>query len=61
MQFPWDRYAEPNETASCWVRVARAGQAVATAAWIPVGHEVIVSFLEGDPDQPLVTGAPTTR
>ena len=58
IQFPWDRYAEPNETASCWVRVAQgwAGGGYGSIAIPRIGHEVIVSFLEGDPDQPLVTG-----
>jgi type VI secretion system secreted protein VgrG len=58
VQFPWDRYAEPNETASCWVRVAQgwAGGGYGSIAIPRIGHEVIVSFLEGDPDQPLVTG-----
>ncbi|WFE72802.1 type VI secretion system tip protein TssI/VgrG [Halomonas sp. M1] len=58
VQFPWDRYAEPNETASCWVRVAQdwAGGGYGSLAIPRIGHEVIVSFLEGDPDQPLVTG-----
>ncbi|KPQ23758.1 MAG: hypothetical protein HLUCCA13_12475 [Halomonas sp. HL-48] len=58
VQFPWDRYAEPNETASCWVRVAQgwAGGSYGSIAIPRIGHEVIVSFLEGDPDQPLITG-----
>ena len=58
MQFPWDRYAEPNDTASCWVRVAQgwAGGGYGSIAIPRIGHEVIISFLEGDPDQPLVTG-----
>ncbi|PCF94518.1 type VI secretion system Vgr family protein [Vreelandella nigrificans] len=58
VQFPWDRYAEPNDTASCWVRVAQgwAGGGYGSIAIPRIGHEVIVSFLEGDPDQPLITG-----
>jgi type VI secretion system secreted protein VgrG len=58
VQFPWDRYAEPDDTASCWVRVAQgwAGGGYGSIAIPRIGHEVIVSFLEGDPDQPLVTG-----
>ncbi|MCK2184352.1 type VI secretion system Vgr family protein [Halomonas getboli] len=57
-QFPWDRYAEPNETASAWLRVSQgwAGGGYGMMAIPRIGHEVIVSFLEGDPDQPLVTG-----
>ncbi len=59
-QFPWDRYAEPNETASAWLRVSQgwAGGGYGMMAIPRIGHEVIVSFLEGDPDQPLVTGRP---
>ncbi|WP_146804503.1 type VI secretion system tip protein TssI/VgrG, partial [Bisbaumannia pacifica] len=55
VQFPWDRYAEPNETASAWLRVSQgwAGGGYGAMAIPRIGHEVIVSFLEGDPDQPL--------
>ncbi|MFL6604969.1 MAG: type VI secretion system Vgr family protein [Steroidobacteraceae bacterium] len=59
VQFHWDRGGLHNEASSCWIRVA---QLWAGAGWgslyIPrIGQEVVVSFLEGDPDQPLVTGA----
>jgi type VI secretion system secreted protein VgrG len=58
VQFHWDRDGKENELSSCWVRVQ---QAWAGAGWgsmfIPrIGMEVVVSFLEGDPDRPLVTG-----
>ena len=58
VQFHWDRYGQNDENSSCWVRVS---QAWAGKAWggmhIPrIGQEVVVSFLEGDPDQPLITG-----
>ncbi|MGY2461669.1 type VI secretion system Vgr family protein [Vreelandella sulfidaeris] len=58
VQLPWDRYAEPNDTASCWVRVTQgwSGGGYGSIAIPRIGHEVIVSFLEGDPDQPLVIG-----
>ncbi|MCE9661945.1 type VI secretion system tip protein VgrG [Halomonas sp. M5N1S17] len=58
VQFPWDRYAEPNETASAWIRVSQdwAGGGYGSIAIPRIGHEVIVSYLEGDPDQPLITG-----
>ncbi|MBD3895967.1 type VI secretion system tip protein VgrG [Halomonas sp. ML-15] len=58
VQFPWDRYAEPDDTASCWIRVAQgwAGGGYGSIAIPRIGHEIIVSFLEGDPDQPLITG-----
>ncbi|MDR5868713.1 type VI secretion system Vgr family protein [Halomonas koreensis] len=57
-QFPWDRYAAPDETASAWIRVSQgwAGGGYGMMAIPRIGHEVIVSFLEGDPDQPLITG-----
>lgn len=59
VQFHWDRDGEKNEKSSCWVRVA---QAWAGSGWgamfIPrIGHEVVVEFLEGDPDQPLIIGS----
>ena len=58
VQFPWDRYGKSNEHASCWVRVSQgwAGGHYGMMAVPRIGHEVIVSFLEGDPDQPIITG-----
>ncbi|CAG9297773.1 type VI secretion system Vgr family protein [Celerinatantimonas diazotrophica] len=58
IQFPWDREGEHDEQASCWVRVAQAwaGAQYGFVAIPRIGHEVIVSFLEGDPDQPIITG-----
>src|ERR1700761_2507263 len=58
VQFHWDRYGKQDEKSSCWIRVA---QLWAGKTWggihIPrIGQEVIVSFLEGDPDQPIITG-----
>ena len=58
VKFPWDRRAEEDENSSCWIRVAQvwAGQAWG-AMFIPrIGQEVVVEFLEGNPDRPLVTG-----
>ena len=58
VQFYWDRIGKDNEKSSCWVRVSQpwAGKNWG-AIWIPrIGQEVIVSFLEGDPDRPLITG-----
>ena len=58
LQFPWDRYGASNDQSSCWVRVSQgwAGGQYGLLAIPRIGHEVIVSFLEGDPDQPIVTG-----
>ncbi|MDX5378240.1 MAG: type VI secretion system tip protein VgrG [Halomonas sp.] len=58
VQFPWDRDAAPDETASAWIRVSQgwAGGGYGSIAIPRIGHEVVVSFLEGDPDQPLITG-----
>lgn len=58
VQFPWDRYANSDEQASCWIRVAQgwAGPQYGSMALPRIGHEVIVSFVEGDPDQPIITG-----
>jgi len=58
VQFDWDRIGERNEKSTCWIRVA---QAWAGARWgaihIPrIGQEVIVDFLDGDPDRPIITG-----
>jgi len=58
VQFDWDRLGEHDERSSCWMRVS---QAWAGARWgaihIPrIGQEVIVDFLDGDPDRPIVTG-----
>ena len=58
VQFHWDRYGKRDADSSCWVRVSQnwAGKGWG-GAFIPhVGQEVVVSFLEGDPDRPLVTG-----
>jgi type VI secretion system secreted protein VgrG len=59
VHFHWDRDGSIDENSSCWVRVA---QAWAGKNWggvfLPrIGHEVIVSFLEGDPDRPIITGS----
>ena len=58
VQFHWDRYGKSDENSSCWVRVAQgwAGKGWGAMAVPRIGMEVIVSFLEGDPDRPLVTG-----
>jgi type VI secretion system secreted protein VgrG len=58
VQFHWDRLGQKNENSSCWVRVSQpwAGKAWGGIAIPRIGQEVIVDFLEGDPDQPIVTG-----
>lgn len=58
LHFPWDRYSNADEHSSCWVRVSQswAGSQYGMMALPRVGQEVIVSFLNGDPDQPIVTG-----
>lgn len=58
VQFHWDRHGKTDSDSSCWVRVA---QSVAGNKWgamfIPrIGMEVLVHFVEGDPDQPIITG-----
>ena len=58
IQFPWDRYSQGDEFSSAWVRVSQAwaGAQYGMVTLPRIGHEVIVSFLEGDPDQPIITG-----
>lgn len=58
VQFHWDRYGEDDENSSCWVRVSHpwAGKNWGAVAIPRMGQEVIVSFKEGDPDQPIITG-----
>jgi len=58
VQFHWDRLGQDDERSSCWVRVSQSWAGKGWGAiFIPrIGMEVIVSFLEGDPDRPLVTG-----
>lgn len=58
VQFYWDRYGKRNQDSSCWVRVATpaAGKGWGFIAIPRIGQEVVVSFEEGDPDRPLVTG-----
>ena len=66
VRFPWDRRQRPNEVessennehSSAWLRVSQgwAGGRYGFMALPRIGHEVIVSFLDGDPDQPIITG-----
>lgn len=58
VQFHWDQAGQNDEKSSCWIRVAQgwAGKQWGSLFVPRVGQEVIVSFLEGNPDRPLVTG-----
>ena len=58
VQFHWDRFGQGDEHTSCWVRVSQgwAGGQYGMTALPRIGHEVLVSFMEGDPDRPVITG-----
>jgi type VI secretion system secreted protein VgrG len=58
VEFPWDRAELDSEKSSCWLRVASswAGEGFGAVSIPRVGMEVVVTFQEGDPDQPLITG-----
>ncbi|QOR18371.1 type VI secretion system tip protein VgrG [Haemophilus parainfluenzae] len=58
LQFLWDREGQYNDHSSCWIRVTQpwAGKNWGMIAIPRVGQEIVVDFLEGDPDQPIVTG-----
>ena len=59
VQFPWDRLGKKDKDSSGWVRVAQpwAGKSFGMFGLPRVGHEVVVQFIDGDPDRPLVTGS----
>ena len=58
VRFFWDRRDKADEHSSCWIRVSQgwAGFGYGSMAIPRIGQEVIVSFLEGDPDRPIITG-----
>ena len=58
LQFHWDRYGKRDDKSSCWVRVSQiwAGKNWGWMSIPRIGQECVVDFLEGDPDQPLITG-----
>jgi len=58
VQFFWDREGKKDENSSCWVRVSQpwAGKMWGAISIPRIGQEVVVDFLEGDPDRPLITG-----
>jgi type VI secretion system secreted protein VgrG len=59
VQFHWDREGKKDADSSCWLRVAQvwAGKRWGAFFWPRIGHEVVVAFEEGDPDQPVVIGS----
>jgi type VI secretion system secreted protein VgrG len=59
VQFHWDREGKKDENSSCWMRVATtwAGKGWGFQQIPRIGQEVIIDFLEGNPDRPLVTGS----
>ena len=58
VQFHWDRIGKKDQNSSCWIRVSQGWAGTGWGAlFIPrIGSEVVVSFLDGDPDRPLITG-----
>jgi type VI secretion system secreted protein VgrG len=58
IQFHWDRYGKKDENSSCWVRVSQpwAGKGFGGMNIPRIGQEVVVEFVEGDPDRPLING-----
>ncbi|HJL14391.1 MAG TPA: type VI secretion system tip protein TssI/VgrG [Sandaracinaceae bacterium LLY-WYZ-13_1] len=58
VQFHWDRVGQNDERSSCWIRVQQAWAGAGWGFWyVPrIGMEVVVQFVDGDPDRPLVTG-----
>jgi type VI secretion system secreted protein VgrG len=57
-QFHWDRYGQKDDKSSCWIRVSQGHAGAGFGGMIipRIGEEVVISFLEGDPDRPLITG-----
>jgi type VI secretion system secreted protein VgrG len=58
VQFPWDRLGKNDDNSSCWIRVSQgwAGTGYGMIVIPRIGHEVLVGFFEGDPDQPIIVG-----
>src|SRR5437868_11149210 len=59
VQFHWDREGKHDEHASCWMRLSQAWAGTGFGAlFLPrIGHEVVVRFIDGDPDRPVVIGS----
>lgn len=55
VRFPWDRSDSPGSRSTCWMRVSQTG-GLGNVILPRVGHEVLVDFLNGDPDRPVVVG-----
>ena len=58
VQFHWDRYGKQDENSSCWIHVSQpwGGSGYGGSSLPRIGQEVIVDFLGGDPDRPVITG-----
>ena len=58
VQFPWDREGKNDDNSSCWIRVSQgwAGTGYGMMVIPRLGHEVLVGFLNGDPDAPIIVG-----
>jgi len=58
VQFHWDRDGKEDEKSSCWLQVSQGMGRRGVGTCVPphLGQEVIVEFLEGDPDRPIITG-----
>ena len=58
VQFPWDREGKNDQTSCCWIRVSYGwgGQGYGMISIPRIGQEVLVNFIEGDPDRPILTG-----
>jgi type VI secretion system secreted protein VgrG len=59
VQFFWDRVGAKDEKSSCWIRVAQsaAGKGFGTLFMPRIGQEVVISYIDADPDRPLITGS----
>ncbi|AKT38844.1 type VI secretion system Vgr family protein [Chondromyces crocatus] len=58
VQFPWDREGKEDDNSSCWIRVSQgwAGTGYGMIVLPRIGQEVLVGFLDGNPDQPIIVG-----
>lgn len=58
VQFPWDLEGKHDQSSSCWIRVSQpwAGRGWGTVSIPRIGQEVLIDYIEGDPDRPVCTG-----